>query len=154
MPWAEVYKIVKPELLARIDQNRVSTTALTVVPYDRQKSIIERSIVSATRARRLFQASNGYVGLGPMDVKVSDQVCLVKGGNTPFLLRSKNTIPRNLLGTQLLARGSSKFGGVGAVELVGDCYTFGLMDSSDVSAACKQQDSIEIGYRWRNVVVV
>jgi hypothetical protein len=83
-----------------------------------------------------------------MDVKYSDEVCLVKGGNTPFLLRSTNSVLRNRLGSQ------PSRDNVDAFKLVGDCYAFGLMDLVDVIVACNQQDSFLGGCSWRDIVVV
>jgi hypothetical protein len=114
VPWRNVYDVHEPELLEAIGDH----TGTTFLPYDTQISIIDRSIVSATKARRLYTTRNGYAGLGPTELAAYDRLYLIKGGNTPFMLRHYPSL-----------------------RMVGDCYTFGLMDSADVKSACVERDN-------------
>ncbi|KAK3217493.1 hypothetical protein GRF29_1g3204794 [Pseudopithomyces chartarum] len=74
-----------------------------------QISRMDRSIVSATKSRRLFITKGRNIGLGPASTKQGDRLCLLKGGRTPFILRHS----------------TSKSG----FELIGDCYADGLMNA-------------------------
>jgi hypothetical protein len=111
IPWSEVLKIV------RSDQEKKLGNASDIGPIsnDILVSIMDHSIVSATKARRLFITKQGYIGLGPADLKTGDDLFLLRGGRTPFFLR------RNASGH--FTRG---------LRVVGDCYACGLMDSSKV----------------------
>jgi hypothetical protein len=51
-----------------------------------QSRAIETSIMAATLSRRLILCDD-YVGLGPAATKVGDDVHLLMGGRTPFVLR-------------------------------------------------------------------
>ena len=44
-------------------------------------------MIDAAFDRRLFASGNKYIGLAPAGTKVGDLVCVLLGGNTPFLLR-------------------------------------------------------------------
>jgi len=37
--------------------------------------------------RRFFFTEKGYLGLGPNKIEAQDQVCIIFGGKTPFILR-------------------------------------------------------------------
>lgn len=69
--WTEVLKLVKLELGDRIDD--------TVSPEE-STSPMDRSVESATKTRRFFIASRGFVGLGPADLGKGNKVFLLKGG--------------------------------------------------------------------------
>ncbi|RYF43154.1 MAG: hypothetical protein EOO38_19060 [Cytophagaceae bacterium] len=74
------------------------------------------TIMAMTVARRLIMSRN-RVGLGPAGAQVGDELCLLRGGRTPFVIRStgnKDTIGRPMY------------------ELIGDCYVQGLMDREAV----------------------
>jgi hypothetical protein len=80
VPWDNVYTIAEPELSKRVGDVSESIQ----LPYDIQISIMDQSIMFATKARRLYTTKHGYIGLGPADLAVEDRLYLVKGGNTPL----------------------------------------------------------------------
>ncbi|USP74885.1 HET-domain-containing protein [Curvularia clavata] len=86
VPWMHVLDLGRPKLL----QNLGRASKIDRIPYDVQISVVDRSIVSATKARRFFITWEGHVGLGPADLKKGDALCLLKGGRTPFILRSSD----------------------------------------------------------------
>jgi hypothetical protein len=47
---------------------------------------IKRCVVG----RKLFQTQRGYLGLGLTSLEPGDQVCILFGGRTPFILRPLN----------------------------------------------------------------
>jgi hypothetical protein len=63
---------------------------------------IKRSAVG----RKLFRAEGKYIGLGPASLDAGDQVCVLFGGRTPFVLRP-------------LGDGNFRF--------IGECYVHGIM---------------------------
>jgi len=65
--------------------------------------------------RALFVTSKGHIGLAPWNAMVGDQVCILSGGKTPFLLRrdEEATSKRHY-------------------SLVGEAYVCGIMDGEGV----------------------
>jgi hypothetical protein len=57
--------------------------------------------------RVLFQTSTGLIGIGPPSLQPDDNIFLLQGGRTPFILRE---LPKS-----------------GTYELVGGCYVHGIM---------------------------
>jgi hypothetical protein len=47
------------------------------------------TIINKISARRLFVTSTSYFGLANTNVQIGDQLCILVGGITPFLLRPK-----------------------------------------------------------------
>jgi hypothetical protein len=68
--------------------------------------------------RSFFATDNGYMGLGPNALEVGDVVCVLFGGNVPFILRPKN----------------------GVYQLVGEAYVHGIMEGE----AIKQWEAGEL----------
>ncbi|PQE07254.1 hypothetical protein CJF31_00004949 [Rutstroemia sp. NJR-2017a BVV2] len=84
-------------------------------PYDPSVVIppsIHNAIELATIRRRFFVTENGYMGLGPAGMQVGDHLYILLGGQVPFILRNPDPayFARNMF------------------EVVGDAYTYGLMD--------------------------
>ncbi|PQE16459.1 heterokaryon incompatibility protein [Rutstroemia sp. NJR-2017a WRK4] len=48
-------------------------------------------LVNTVQGRVFFTTSRGYMGFGAMGAQVGDQVCILGGGWTPFILRNQNT---------------------------------------------------------------
>lgn len=67
--------------------------------------------------RRLFRTEKGYVGTGFRTPQVGDKVCILKGGNVPFVLRKRD-------------EGDD-------YELVGDAYVHGIMEGEVINMAEK-----------------
>jgi hypothetical protein len=85
---------------------------------------IDSAIRSATVRRTFFITSSGYIGLGPAKLRVGDHLYLLLGARTPFILREAGVRNVPIISSQP---------GVGhtkrnCFEVVGDCYTHGLMD--------------------------
>ncbi|PMD37540.1 HET-domain-containing protein [Hyaloscypha variabilis F] len=57
--------------------------------------------------RKMFKTKNGYIGLGPREMRAGDRIALFSGGSMPLVMRTKGT----------------------ALELIGDCYVHGIMYS-------------------------
>jgi hypothetical protein len=140
VPWTRVYERYKiherlrfcawESLDKRAEAERVS--------IGKEVAVIDHSVTSAVKSRRLFFTQGDCIGLGPASMKPGDNLCLLKGGRTPFILRQKNLF---LSGCDVfeyqewLARnrnhspGSSETTPIRKFELIGDCYANGLMDA-------------------------
>jgi hypothetical protein len=57
--------------------------------------------------RKMFKTKNGYIGLGPREMRAGDRIALFSGGSMPLVMRTKET----------------------ELELIGDCYVHGIMYS-------------------------
>ncbi|KAK0639558.1 heterokaryon incompatibility protein-domain-containing protein [Cercophora newfieldiana] len=68
----------------------------------------------ATPQRQLFVSISGHIGLGPGDLSPGDEIWVLRGAATPFILRP---------------------GSDGAKILVGPCYIDDMMDGEAVTAA-------------------
>jgi hypothetical protein len=62
--------------------------------------------------RRLCRTARGFLGLVAPETKVGDSVCLLLGGDAPFVVRQNEPTPDSKL----------------TYTLVGDCYVHGLMN--------------------------
>jgi hypothetical protein len=80
---------------------------------------IDKSIITATLSRRLI-CGTGLVGLGPANTERGDEVYLLVGAKTPFVLR--RTQPGEIHEDGKEVNVGSRF------EIVGDCYVQGWMD--------------------------
>src|SRR2546421_9541730 len=75
------------------------------------------TLYTSTLRRRLFVTKGGYLGLGRADTSVGDELVLLIGGSTPFIIRkfhdsvAHEGIPADKLYT-----------------LIGDCYVLGIID--------------------------
>ncbi|KAF2104054.1 hypothetical protein NA57DRAFT_70266 [Rhizodiscina lignyota] len=77
------------------------------------------------RWRRLYKTSTGYLGLGPRSVRPGDEIWLIAGAQTPFVLRRVNSN---------ISQDGRKF------ELVGETYVHGIMEGE---AAKGRENDVE-----------
>lgn len=77
--------------------------------------------------RQLFRTEAGYLGLGPLSLAAGDEVWIINGARTPFILRP-------------VADEGIKV----AFELVGECYIHGVMNGEAASDRETASDPIEI----------
>ena len=66
--------------------------------------------------KNFFISKEGYIGLGPIGIRVGDMICVLKGGSVPFILRR--------VGTSLEDKTER---GLVDCTLVGEAYVQGLM---------------------------
>jgi hypothetical protein len=76
---------------------------------EEQKINIDR----VCKARDFIVTERGFLGLGPMTMKVGDMIVVLLGGNLPFVLRKSSD--------------DSEY------SLVGECYVHGVMDGEAIS---------------------
>jgi hypothetical protein len=78
--------------------------------------------------RRFAISEKGYFGLVPEETQPGDRICILYGGQTPFILRRVKEV------RETLEKGSRDLGGNGAIyQLVGECYIHGIMDGEAYS---------------------
>lgn len=119
-PWRDLLVKVREQLTNRYGEH----VDLRVQKRMKLIPMIDNSFMAATLSRRLI-ASNNYIGLGPADARVGDELYFLAGGKTPFVLRPSTRVP-------------AKF------EIVGDCYIVGLMDG----------DAAQTEGRWEPIYLV
>lgn len=86
------------------------------------------SIYSYTAGRRFFRTKTGYIGVGPSRMEEGDQICVLFGGKTPFILRRENPEAK------VQAKSAEKW------IFVGDAYVHGIMDGE----AMKRMESEQL----------
>jgi hypothetical protein len=112
LPWRDIFAQARKRLIQKYGDG----VDLDPESHQRRVPDIDNSVVAATLSRRLI-VSGSYVGLGPADARVDDELFLIRGGKTPFVLRATNAEP-TITGPKY--------------EIVGDCYIHGLMDGAGV----------------------
>ncbi len=94
------------------------------------------------QSRRLFLTTNGYLGLGPDILRAGDVVCVLGGGDTPFLLRlfpehQADAFSRRRSRSSRRSSASVQKGhesGTNRYRLVGECFVEGLMKGEAIDA--------------------
>ncbi|KAF2133065.1 hypothetical protein P153DRAFT_283907 [Dothidotthia symphoricarpi CBS 119687] len=122
-PWKEFRGLIWNRLI----QTYGPEVKLDPRPRENLVSTIDHTIMAATLSRRLIRTGNGYIGLGPAATMVGDEVFILRGGKTPFVLRRSR---RDLV-----------------YEVVGDCYMQGLMYGEG-------REGIEPEDGWENIVLI
>lgn len=72
---------------------------------------------------RIVRTKTGLIGTLPWDTKEGDLVCVLYGGQTPFVLRSDESCP-------------------GKYHFVGDCYVHGIMEGEALSMGLKEREFV------------
>lgn len=111
------------------------------------KNAFQYLLECASGGRRFFRTTQGYIGTGPVDMKVGDSVAVLLGSRVPFVLREDDQISRQCVGQGieiLFSEQSSYQAGTGTkvqkdetiychdlhwpcYRVVGDAYVHGLM---------------------------
>jgi hypothetical protein len=97
---------------------------------------IDAAICSATIRQTFFITGKGYIGLGPVKTRRGDHLCILKGGQTTFILRQSGY--RKLSARRLERDVEIKRN---CFEVIGDCYTHGLMDGEAMQEWGKVTDN-------------
>ncbi|KAF4627112.1 hypothetical protein G7Y89_g11039 [Cudoniella acicularis] len=80
-----------------------------------------RRLSQVSRLGKFFCTQNGRIGLGPISTRPQDQICIFYNGSTPFIIRQ-----RPELGLKY--------------QLVGDSYTYSLMNGEAFQSEIRQPD--------------
>jgi hypothetical protein len=76
----------------------------------READELDKILRQTVPNRRLFLTTEGYMGLGPVQMEIGDKVCIGFGYPAPLVLRKNE----------------------GQGILIGECYTHGIMDGEAV----------------------
>jgi hypothetical protein len=120
-PWRYLLQKVREQLMTAYRPN----VDLNLEWRKRLVSVIDDSIMSATLSRRLICGDN-FVGLGPADTRGGDEIHILVGGKTPFVLRPRGTNRKS----------EPKY------EILGDCYVQGWMDGDAEEMASLERKTI------------
>ncbi|KAI0097429.1 hypothetical protein GGR51DRAFT_468530 [Nemania sp. FL0031] len=85
-----------------------------------ESSAFARHMANIIKQRRLFFSKKGYMGLAPKTVEEGDMICVLAGGNLPFILRETKIGPDDCSEAKMTC------------TLVGDAYLYGIMDGAAV----------------------
>ncbi|KAH7324078.1 heterokaryon incompatibility protein-domain-containing protein [Rhexocercosporidium sp. MPI-PUGE-AT-0058] len=83
---------------------------------------------SQTRKDTFFFTSDGYMGLGPGDLRTGDEICCVPGCDFPLAVRRVNDVEQR--------RDSDGMMGDGGYRLLGACYVYGMMNGEVAARWC------------------
>jgi hypothetical protein len=100
---------------------------------DRELSKFHLDVTAALAHRYVFIAKERYLGLGPENMQVGDQVFVVGGPNAPFILRQ-------LDGDRI---GSFQLG----YCLIGGCYVYGIWSEALIIYGIHKYVGLSIKYR-------
>lgn len=113
----------------------------------------EQAAIPVCERRRLFLTFNGFLGLGPDCIEPGDMVCVLSGGDVPFILRPLKQHFTNLekrrqlyaalfpwmtwpnKGVQVGSSMANDSDFDSKYLLVGECYVEGLMQGQAVAAS-------------------
>jgi hypothetical protein len=114
----------------------------------RLKNQFHYAVLAASASRKFFTTDNGYIGIGPADVLVGDEVYVILGSRVPLILRQsrasklcsydaiRNLYHRSKEGQRVLDKCNTFHMGIYA--LVGDAYVHGIMDGEIVTRSALQ----------------
>lgn len=91
----------------RIPAGHSFLNAISTVIPNKEENQAFLGVLSEAKMRRLFWTEKGYLGMGPYDLEVNDEVWLIQGCRVPLVLRRT-------------ARTTER-------ERIGDCYLHGSM---------------------------
>lgn len=111
---------------------------------------IETTLRIATNRRRFFKTQTGSIGLGPASMGVHDDVYLLPGSRTPFILRRASFPEKLNLGSFPFP--TREFG-IAFLKVMGDCYVQGWMDGR-ASNLWRQYWPSELGHYNRDLTSV
>lgn len=89
-----------------------------VLPWGEEFQYYEAFVRYGFR-RRFFVTSKGHLGSGPTDMQAGDQICILQGAKTPFILREREN---------------------STYELVSHAYVHGIMHGEGLGAVMEEVD--------------
>lgn len=105
---------------------------------DRGKRSFQKSMSASVKNRRLFISQGGLLGIGHARNQPGDEIFLLIGGRTPFVLRPTGRMTQKSLESspQALQPNRPLYG------LIGDCYVHGIMDGEAMQAPHIREDYV------------
>ncbi|KAI9734034.1 MAG: hypothetical protein M1818_006972 [Claussenomyces sp. TS43310] len=96
-------------------ENLTTKTCLDNVGLSEEKRGTS-SVASSTR--RLFLTENDYIGFAPANTAVGDEICLLFGGDVPYVVRERDD----------------------SHQFIGECYCYGIMNGEAVRTCTGKED--------------
>lgn len=102
--------------------------------------------VPLCECRRLFLTMNGYLGLGPDTLREGDVLCVLAGGDLPFILRPVKQKVDKPQSKNVSVRNTKTQGSTADHYLfAGECHVEGLMNGEAIEALNSRRD-----FCWTN----
>lgn len=106
------------------------------------------SVKVAAMRRTFFTTQKGYIGLGPANIRPMDQIFILDGAKTPFILRCPEKELHDWLQAQSAAgqliSSSTIQRFFDSYSFVGDCYVDGVMDGEYANAHQAEKRGVKI----------
>lgn len=80
------------------------------------------AVSAARNGRQFFMSEKGYMGLAPITTKAGDAVCILFGGQVPFILRERDDFGHSM---------------------IGDCYVHGIMNGEAIGNTRNKRNTVE-----------
>lgn len=106
------------EAVLQLDKRFQTTEDTKWGQYSQSDFLVEQWINGLTLNTTFFVTDSGYLGLGPPETKIGDEVWCLFGGQMPFILRPVVTTQEVILG-----QGKKQLH-----QVFGICYVHGIMD--------------------------
>lgn len=108
-----------------VSDEGISAEGISAEEISDMDTVISNVAIETTTAdRSFFITRKGYMGLGPPHLTVGDDVAVLAGGNTPFILRKTSE------------KIIEDYGARQCHMLVGDCYMHGLYGRRSFRKCC------------------
>lgn len=90
-------------------------------PMKLTANVVE-AVSAARNGRQFFMSEKGYMGLAPITTRAGDAVCILFGGQVPFILRERDDFGHSM---------------------IGECYVHGIMDGEAIGNARNKRNTVE-----------
>jgi hypothetical protein len=84
------------------------------------------AVSAAWNGRQFFMSEKGYMGLAPITTRAGDAVCILFGGQVPFILRERDDFGHSM---------------------IGECYVHGIMDGEAIGNTRNKKNTVEFMLR-------
>ncbi|KAF4982697.1 hypothetical protein FZEAL_1724 [Fusarium zealandicum] len=115
-PWLAAMSGTVPEMLDALAHGRSDDG-------QRPEPLFNDLVHMSCNGTRIVRTKTGLIGTATWDVKEGDLVCVLYGGQTPFVLSRDENCP-------------------GKYRYVGDCYVHGLMEGEALSMGLEEQEFV------------
>ena len=92
------------------------------------------SLTSNSRGRKFFNTIHGRIGIGPLDMRTDDTICVIRRARSLLVLRAVPQVNNDPCYEAQLGKYQEQF------ELVGDAFIYGLMKGEAFEATSRGAD--------------
>jgi hypothetical protein len=83
---------------------------------------LAEAVSAVWNGRQFFMSEKGYMGLAPITTRAGDAVCILFGGQVPFILREREDFGHSM---------------------IGECYVHGIMDGEAIGTTRNKRNTVE-----------